>query len=252
MNPNHIRAIGFDLFNTLITTDSGTLHDANKRLMASLRQSGFVIEDGLFKKAHLEAALRFLEECRQDGRETHNRFWISAALQEQGYSVPPDDARIAEAVDAYFSAFFESCHLIPGTLEMLETLKSAFRLGLLSNFTHAPAAKKIIERLGLSPHFDVVLISGELGYRKPHPLVFRRLVEDLNVAEDQILYVGDDPEPDIQGALRAGLQPVWTTYVRDHNISYGPGILSRGSETPNSDVPRISSWGDLLSLVSLP
>jgi putative hydrolase of the HAD superfamily len=252
MNFNHIKAIGFDLFNTLIHAAPDTLKDANQRLISTLRQSGFVLEGDPFAKAHIEAALRFMEQCRRDGRETHNRFWISAALEELGYRVPPDDARIAGAVEAYFSAFFDSCRLIPGTLEMLETLKGPYRLGLLSNFTHAPAAKKIMDLMGLTPHFNVVLISGELGYRKPHPLVFRRLVEELRVDKAEILYVGDDPEPDIQGALQAGLQPVWSTYVRDQKVPHGSGILSRGNETPDGDIPRISAWPDLLLMLSQP
>ena len=95
---------------------------------------------------------------------------------------------------------------------MLSTLRKVYRLGLLTNFTHGPAAREIIDTLGLNPFFDVVLISGELGYRKPHPFVFRQLIKYLGVEKDQILYVGDDPEPDITGAQKAGLQPVLTTY----------------------------------------
>ena len=52
---------------------------------------------------------------------------------------------------------------------MLGELKERYRLGLLSNFTHAPAAKEIIDGVGLASLFDVVLISGDLGYRNPHP-----------------------------------------------------------------------------------
>jgi len=246
---NHITAIGFDLFNTLITVEPHTLDEAMRRLIRSLRQSGLELGDEPFKEAHQEAALRFIEKARQDGRETHNRFWISAALQTQGYDVPPDDPRITAAVNAYFSAFLKRCHLIPGTKEMLRTLRGLYRLGLLSNFTHAPAAREIIDRVGLAPFFDVLLISGELGYRKPHPLVFRRLIEHLGVEKNQILYVGDDPEPDITGAQRAGLQPVWTTYIRDENLPFAPGIISRDAEEPDLKVPRISTWKNLLSLL---
>jgi putative hydrolase of the HAD superfamily len=252
MNFDHIKAIGFDLFNTLIHVHPDTLKEANRRLVSSLRQSGFCIEDKAFGKAHLEAAMRFIEESKHDGRETHNRFWISAALQELGYLVPPEDARIARAVDSYFSAFFHTCRLIPGTVAMLETLKGPYRLGLLSNFTHAPAAKEIIGLMGLAPHFDAILISGDLGYRKPHPLVFHRLVQALRVDRAETLYVGDDPDPDIRGALRAGLQPVWSTYIRDQNIPHGAAILSRGNDAPDGDVPRISSWPDLLAMLSKP
>jgi putative hydrolase of the HAD superfamily len=246
---DHIKAIGFDLFNTLITAEPQALDEAVRRLTHSLGRSGFAFEHEAFKQAYGEAALRFIKETRRDGKETHNRFWISAALEGQGYNVPPDDIRIARAVDAYFSAFLQYCHLIPGTSEMLESLKGQYRLGLLSNFTHAPAAIEIIDGMGLTSFFDVVLISGELGYRKPHPMVFRRLIDELGVEKNQILYVGDDPEPDIVGAQRAGLQPVWMTYVKDKNIPFVQSALSGRAEKPDSEVPRISTWEELLVLL---
>lgn len=245
----HLKAIGFDLFNTLLTIEPSALEHAVERLTFSLNISGISVEEDSFKKAHREAALRFINETRRDGRETHNRFWISAALMSQEYEIEPDDSRIAAAVDAYFSAFMGRCHLIPGTTEMLKSLKGVYRLGLLSNFTHPPAMREIIDSLGLTPHFDVVLISGELGYRKPHPLVFRLLIEELGVKRSQILYIGDDPEPDIVGARRAGIRPLWFTYVRDKGIPSTPGIAGMMAEDPGDDVMRISEWTDLLSLL---
>ena len=247
---HNIKAIAFDLFNTLITVESHGLGEALTRLVRSLKKSGLDLEYEPFKQAHRESAVRFLEETRKDGTETHNRFWISDALKSLGYDVPPDDPRIATAVDSYFSAFLDLCHLIPGTGEMLQALKDRYRLGLLSNFTHAPAAKHIIEHVGLNHYFHVVLISGDLGFRKPHPSVFWQLIDRLGVEKNQILYVGDDPEADIIGALQTGIQPVWTTYVRDNNIPATPGIRIGSDETPDIEVPRISTWEDLFSLLN--
>jgi len=136
-----IKAIGFDLFNTLIVPDLQALPEAMSRLIDSLQESGLFLHQKAFEEGYREAALRFIEATRQDGRETHNRFWICAALEIQGHSLQPDDLRINEAVKAYFSAFPEHCHLIPGTKDMLQTLKETYRLGLLSNFTHGPAAR---------------------------------------------------------------------------------------------------------------
>ena len=55
----------------------------------------------------------------------------------------------------------------------------------------------------------------------------------------------------MSGALRAGLQPVWTTYVRDNNITPAPGVVGKGQTDPDPTVPRISNWEDLLSLFDL-
>jgi putative hydrolase of the HAD superfamily len=247
----NVKAIGFDLFNTLITMEFQALKDALTRLTSSLRENGFAIEHNDFVKAHSEAVLDFLEQTKQDGKESHNRFWISTALAKLGHKVSPDDPHISTAVDTYFSAFTQHAKLIPGTKEMLTTLRQNYRIGLLSNFTHPPAANQIIAELDLEPFFEVVLISGDLGYRKPHLSVFEALIHHLGVEKEEIAFVGDDPEADVAGALGAGLQPVWTTYVRDNNITPAPGVVSKGEKDPNPKVPRISDWEDLLSLFNL-
>jgi putative hydrolase of the HAD superfamily len=248
---DRIQAIGFDLFNTLITVENGAVAEAVDRLTQSLQERGLPLRPESFKRAHLEAAMRFLKETRRDGKETHNRYWISAALKAEGHHVLPEDDRIAAAVEDYFSAFLDYAQLVPGTTEMLNTVKERYRLGLLSNFTHPPAAMRLMDFLGLTTFFDVVLISGELGYRKPHPFVFQRLVEDLGVETHRVLFVGDDPEPDIIGATSAGLQPVWTTYVRDQDIAFAPGDPTPRADDPDDEVPRISGWEDLFALLGM-
>ncbi len=245
----NIKAIGFDLFNTLITMKPAALKDAQVRLIGSLREKGFTIEHGPFVKAYTEAVLEFLQQTKRDGKESHNRFWISKALAKLGQRVSPDDPHISVAVDTYFSAFVQYAKRIPGTREMLATLQGRYRIGLLSNFTHPPAATEIITDLGLAPFFDVILISGDLGYRKPHPSVFQELIDQLGVQSNQIAFVGDDPEADVTGAMRAGLKPIWTTYVRDNHIAPAPGMLGPADEEPAPAVPRISNWQDLFDLL---
>lgn len=245
----NIKAIGFDLFNTLITMEFQALKDALSRLTSSLRDNGFAIEHSVFVKAHSEAVFEFLEQTKRDGKESHNRFWISTALAKLGHDVSPDNPHISAAVETYFSAFIQYAKLIPGTKEMLTTLRQNYRIGLLSNFTHPPAATQIIAELDLDPFFDVTLISGDLGYRKPHLSVFEALIDQLGVEKEEIAFVGDDPEADVAGALQAGLQPVWTTYVRDNNITPAPGVVGKGQTDPDPTVPRISNWKDLLSML---
>jgi putative hydrolase of the HAD superfamily len=242
---NSIKAIGFDLFNTLITIEPHTLTEATDRLIQSLRQSGFTIEEESFIKTYREMALKHIKRAIQAGRETHNSLWLSDALSEGKNLIAPDDLRVGKAIEQYFSAFYGKCHLIPGTTTMLDNLKHRYPLGLLSNFTHGPAAREILKRIGLNPYFKTILISGELGYRKPNPLVFQTLTEQLGASEAHTLYVGDDPDSDINGAQQAGLQPVWTTYVRDNNIPQVRGLLQSQDEQPDFDAPRISSWYDL-------
>ncbi|MEW6184579.1 MAG: HAD family hydrolase [Thermodesulfobacteriota bacterium] len=246
-----IQGIGFDLFNTLITADPAALGEAMHRMIGSLRASGIGLEMEPFQKAYREAAMRFVAESKAEGKETHNRFWISAALRTLGRDLGPEDTAVAKAVEAYFSTFLDYCRLIPQTLEMLALLKGKFRLGLLSNFTHAPAVEGLLNKFGLTPFFDTVLVSGALGFRKPHPLVFEKLVQDLSLERKHILYVGDSLDPDVTGAVQAGLRPVWMTYVQDHHLPVFPPYSVPSEQTFSRELLRVSNWEEFLNLLGL-
>jgi len=247
----HIRAIGFDLFDTLITVQGLAHQEALGRMLRGLQVQGLAVDGDTFLPVYRDAARTFVTAARQDGRETHNRFWISAALHKLGYALAPDDGSIAAALEGYFSAFLEYATPLPGTHDMLAALKSRYRLGLLSNFTHGPAVKEILSRLGLLPYLDVVLISGELGYRKPHTQVFDALWQQFDVPKAQIAFVGDDLEADIQGAQTAGMQPIWTTYASTQRATpTAPATPPAPTNRAEPAVPMIASWHDLLRLLT--
>ncbi len=247
----HITAIGFDLFETLILVHNLRREEAVGRLLQSLKTSGFTLADDAFLPIYRTAARRFMEAAHQDGKETHNRFWVSAALQGLGHDVQPDDPRIALAVEAYFGAFIDYAAPIPGTVEMLATLKTRYRLGLLSNLTHAPAALRIIDKLGMTPFFDVVLVSGQLGYRKPHPRVFLELLDQLGTPKEQTAFVGDNLDADVYGAQQVGIQPIWMTYVQGQKALEALGLADPPPPAAPS-VPTITNWQDLLTLLDTP
>lgn len=239
-----IRAVAFDLFNTLVTVDTPSRYSSIDRLLDSLKAQGVAVHADDFMPVYRDVAREFVSEAERLGEETHNSLWVSTALRRLGIDMPPQDARVAEAVEAYFSAFVDNARPLPGTADMLAVLKPRYRLGLLSNLTHGPAARQILDHLNLSPYFDVLLVSGDLGYRKPHPQVFQRLIDALEVPPASILFVGDDPRTDVQGSLLAGMQPVQTVYAQRQRDA-------AALMTPLSDlsVPIIASWQDLLTLL---
>ncbi len=247
MNPP--KAIGFDLFNTLMTVHPDAMQLAHDLQIRVLHEEGLPVEEAAFGKAYVEAAVKYIKAAHKDGRETHNRFWVAEALETLGHSLSPEDPRIAKAVEAYFSAFYPNCRLIPGTKELLGELARRYPLGMITNFTDGPAARKIIDLLELNPFFRHVVVSGELGYRKPHPYLFERLVGALGVPAGEILFVGDDLEADVRGARDAGLQAVLTTCVPDGNLPAARTVLSPADVRVPADVPRISSWQDLLDML---
>ena len=57
----------------------------------------------------------------------------------------------------------------------------------------------------LAGFVDTLIISSEVGYRKPHPAFYAAACASLGLPTDRVLSVGDDPENDVLGAERAGL-----------------------------------------------
>ncbi len=242
----NIQAVAFDLFNTLITVDVPSRYSSIDRLLDSLQAQGVAVHADDFMPVYRDVVQGFVSEAERLGRETHNGLWISTALQRLGIDMQPHESRVARAVEAYFSAFIDNARALPGTADMLAALKSHYRLALLSNLTHGPAARQILDHLHLSSYFEVLLVSGDLGYRKPHPRVFQSLIEALGVPPASIVFVGDDPRTDVQGARLAGMQPVRTIYAQRQQ---GAAALTMPPADPS--VPAITSWQDLLTLLEV-
>ncbi|MGE0158207.1 MAG: HAD family hydrolase [Gemmatimonadales bacterium] len=97
----------------------------------------------------------------------------------------------------------------PDAVETVRWLRErGCRLALLTNGADAPQRSKI-ERFGLAPLFDLILIEGELGFGKPDPRVYRRALADLDVAPGEAWMVGDNPEWDVAAPQREGIFGVW-------------------------------------------
>ncbi|PWK15820.1 HAD family hydrolase [Tumebacillus permanentifrigoris] len=83
-----------------------------------------------------------------------------------------------------------------------------YRLGLITNGQSERQNAKL-DLLGIRDYFDVTLISAEVGYEKPDPLIFLLALEALGVEAEEAIYVGDHPQNDVGGAEFAGITPVW-------------------------------------------
>jgi putative hydrolase of the HAD superfamily len=81
--------------------------------------------------------------------------------------------------------------------------EKGYKLGLISN-THwhfSYNLKKEFEK-----YFDVITLSYEHGYVKPHPSIFFVTLNRLETKANQCLHVGDDPIANIQGAKSVGMK----------------------------------------------
>jgi putative hydrolase of the HAD superfamily len=105
----------------------------------------------------------------------------------------------------------ESIAVFPDVVELLEKLRAeGVTLALCSNWSWDLA--RHLEFNEITRYFDIVICSAIVGYRKPHPNIFERLLTELSTLHpkldrSRIAFVGDDWNADVEGASSAGLTP---------------------------------------------
>lgn len=119
-------------------------------------------------------------------------------------TLPELEAAVVEGVARRFQGGLGAV-VYPDARSALETLRDRSMLATLSN---NPYSEDWLRRLGLLEFFQAVVPALE-GYRKPSPEAFRRVCDELMVAPRDAVYVGDSITHDVEGALGAGLTPVW-------------------------------------------
>ena len=98
--------------------------------------------------------------------------------------------------------------LMPHAREVLEYLKSRYRIYILSNGFAELQARKM-QSAGIAHYFDGVVLSEDIGVNKPHRAIFEHALSVAGVAADRALMVGDNYEVDIKGAHGAGIDQVF-------------------------------------------
>ncbi len=121
-----------------------------------------------------------------------------------------DDPELARDIANHYRDLREerSCAL-PGSIEVLERLRAAgVKLGMMTNGA-ADAQRAKIERFGLAPHFDHIVIEGELGVGKPDRQVYEILLRELRVDPTQTWAIGDNLEFDVLAPMELGIYGIW-------------------------------------------
>ena len=79
-------------------------------------------------------------------------------------------------------------------------------MGLLSNFDDAQCGREVFGDTGVAHLFEAVIISAEVGLRKPNPRIYRQMLEMLRLDAAEVLFVGDTPREDVAGPQEVGMQ----------------------------------------------
>jgi putative hydrolase of the HAD superfamily len=142
-----------------------------------------------------------------------------------------------EELVRFWREAFPACNVErEGARKVLETLRGrGVKLGVITNgLTWSQNTK--LEAMGLREFFSVVLISEEVGIRKPDARIFMMGLDGLGVDASDAVFVGDNPELDIAGARGVGMRAIWLN----------------SDQEEIEGVQRITSFDQLLPLLENP
>jgi FMN phosphatase YigB (HAD superfamily) len=122
-------------------------------------------------------------------------------------ALPPDLGRTL--IDAHRGALGRAAEFPPHHGPLLRRLAERYRLAVVSNFDYTPTALDILERAGVVEVFDTIVVSDEVGWRKPRRDIFDAALERLGVRAEESLFVGDRADMDVLGAQRIGMDAAW-------------------------------------------
>lgn len=171
---------------------------------------------------------------------------------EEGLTI--SNADIGAIETSVLTAWWSHLKLDPGAADVLGHLRPNYALGLVSNFDHPKHLYKVLDQHELTQFFDAVVISGEVGVKKPDPRIMFMALDSLGLKAESCVYVGDIEE-DERCAMSAGLRaitidrrgPGEDAPVLDFRTSKGPPDIE--SEVVWNPIERIQALGDLLAIL---
>ena len=121
--------------------------------------------------------------------------------------------------------------LFEDAIPTLDRLRSAGAIAaVVSN--HVWRLQEVVRELGLGPYLAAVVNSAHVGYRKPHPAIYRHALDLAGVAAEETVMVGDSLGHDVLGAERLGIHGVLLDRAGTVHPPEGTRVITTLGELP--------------------
>jgi HAD superfamily hydrolase (TIGR01509 family) len=216
-----IQGVVFDFGSTLSITHaswSTIIVQGGTAIGERLREAGLSLPDDF--AAQWAAMLRSsVRQAETDGIERSAEVVLAMLLASQGHDDLSSEL-IRRATDRYFTVEDGLRAPATGAAVLLSELKAAgYRVGILSNTIGGHWVQHWTDTHGFRPYVDAVVVSDEIGIRKPRPEIFLTTLERLRIDDPaRAVMVGDTLAHDIVGAQRVGMRTVLVALAEDQGF----------------------------------
>ena len=221
-----IKAITFDLWDTLVIDDSDEAKRAEQGLRSKFDERRHLLWEALNLAEPIE--LEAVRLAYNVGDAAFNKVWkeqhitwpiakrLRLILNELGRELP------GETFNAVVRAHEEMevdipPDAMPDAVPVLERLARRYKLCIVSDAIVSPGSclRRLLENHGLAKFFNGFAFSDEVGHSKPHRSMFESAAEQLGVEIGEMLHVGDRDHNDVKGPQQLGMKAILFTASRD-------------------------------------
>ena len=118
------------------------------------------------------------------------------------------DENINQIANDYIEFLTDNNHLFDGAIEVLDYLRTKYRLHIITNgFSFVQEVK--LQKSNLDKYFVTITNSELAGHKKPHQNIFQYALSLANASKNQSIMVGDSIEADVLGAMNFGMKAVY-------------------------------------------
>ena len=213
-------AVLFDLFDTLVHFDPERLPvvDVGGRRVRSSAGRLHPILRGHAPMVTLEGCYDALRASWQEAERLravdHREVTAPERMSDMLRRLTVDPAGcpsgfVEQLLDAHRVALSEAVQFPAHYGTLLHALRGRYKLAVVSNFDYTPTAVGMLRVAGVADLFDTIVVSDEIGWRKPRREIFEVALRRIGVAATDALFVGDRADIDVVGAQRLGMPVAW-------------------------------------------
>jgi FMN phosphatase YigB (HAD superfamily) len=147
---------------------------------------------------------------RADLKEILSQQRFRIMLELLGHTEPEiTDVALEHITRAHMRLLRESFEVRPQVIQVLDWAKGRYRTAMISNFAYAPTLYESLDHFKIRSAFETIVVSAEVGWCKPHRIIFDHTFEKMRIRPDEALFIGDQLYIDVYGALNSGMHVAW-------------------------------------------
>ncbi len=240
-----IKAVSFDLWDTLVVDDSDEVIRAERGLRSKYDERRHLMWAALNENAPIETDKVALAYDTADAG--FNLVWKQNHINwtlEQRLGVVLDGLGRALSEEAFARLVADTAQMeidippnpIEDVAASLRALSKDFKLCVCSDAVMTPGSglRQILEGHGLKQYFSAFAFSDEVGHSKPHASMFDTVAQRLGVERHEIIHVGDRDQNDVKGPHAVGAKAVLFTATRpdDKDMTSADAICESHRDLP--------------------